>query len=335
MSTNFTLDLNQNELRFGTVADGQIVDLNANIKLSSAQGAMPVSGVIEGSFIGDIKGDTAPPITIPHKKNNPAGFHIMVVGTGGTGGYLVRDLSRFIYALKEKGDSRQFSITLIDGDVVEQKNVLRQNFTPRDVGKHKAEVLARRHANAFGIEINCVNEMATYALLNGLHDSSYSSNVPIQNIVIGCVDNHEARRAIFQYSQSKNNVYWLDSGNEKKSGQVVLGYGRTNVNSYNRWYTPERNTTYNMPNVIDLYPEIADPKEDEVPVEKSSCAEAAMVETQTIQVNITAANVVFNFVSQILMEQPITINSVEFNTKNLTNVAHLTEGYLAKIYGGK
>ena len=43
-------------------------------------------------------------------------------------------------------------ILVCDGDVVEEKNLIRQNFVEQDVGRNKAQVLAERYSAAFGIE---------------------------------------------------------------------------------------------------------------------------------------------------------------------------------------
>jgi len=336
MTTAFTIDLDNNSLSFGTVANGQLTNINGEIKLASESGARPFGGKIEGDFVGDIKAANAIPVTIPHKNENPMGFNIMVVGAGGTGGYLVRDLARFIYALREKGDSRQFSISLIDGDEVEAKNVLRQNFMARDIGKKKSDILAKRYAGAFGIEIQSVSEMADANLLNQLHKYDNVRGQTIQNIVVGCVDNHNARRAMKQYSDSKSNVYWIDSGNETKSGQAVIGYGRfqnrSGYRSSNRYNVPQRNTVFSLPNVVDLYPEIGDESQDVVEETKVSCAESAMIDTQNIFVNMTAAGHVLSYIRQVVMCEPITINAIEFNIKGVTNVKHITEGYLQENY---
>ena len=65
---------------------------------------------------------------------------IVLVGTGGTGGYIVPQLYRLLYAL-----DRPIRVILCDGDLVEEKNLGRQNFIEADLGKNKAMVLAERY----------------------------------------------------------------------------------------------------------------------------------------------------------------------------------------------
>jgi len=327
MTTAFEIDLDSNSLSFGNVANGQITDLNAEIKLRSEMGFEPIGGTIKGSFIGEIKNAKTIPITIPHKTNEAGGFNVIVIGSGGTGGYLIRDLARFIYALREKGDSRIFNIKLVDADTVEEKNVLRQNFTPRDLGKYKAEVMAKRYSNAFGLEIAAVTKMILSSTdLTELFDYNDVAGNPMVNIVLGCVDNNAARRVVEGVVNNNGNLYWIDSGNETKSGQVVCGYGRKPYH-YN-YGTPERNSQYWMPNVANLYPEILNSEEDDIEDSGVSCAERTLVDTQNIFVNMTAAGHVLGYVRQIIMGEAITINKIEFNIKGVTEVQYLTDAYL-------
>ena len=76
---------------------------------------------------------------------------IVLVGTGGTGGYIVPQLYRLLYAL-----DRPIRVILCYGDLVEVKNLGRQNFIEADLGKNKAMVLAERYSNAFGIETSYI-----------------------------------------------------------------------------------------------------------------------------------------------------------------------------------
>ena len=74
-------------------------------------------------------------------------IHIVMLGCGGTGGHIAPHLYRLLYSL-----FRPAKVILCDGDIVEKKNLVRQNFIAADLGKNKAEVLATRYAGAFGME---------------------------------------------------------------------------------------------------------------------------------------------------------------------------------------
>ena len=70
----------------------------------------------------------------------------MVLGAGGTGGYVIPHLYRLGYASSIPPDHRLRRRR--DGT----KNLIRQNFVEQDIGRNKAQVLAERYAAAFGIE---------------------------------------------------------------------------------------------------------------------------------------------------------------------------------------
>ena len=217
-------------------------------------------------------------------------FTIVVAGVGGTGGYVVRDLSRFIFSIMKRTSNYNIRLVVIDPDKVEEKNLLRQNFLPSDLGKGKAEVIATRHSRAFGIQIEFIEAKASMDVLRRLADNSYM-------ILVGCVDNHSARRDFHQYMtfmrDAGRTCSWIDSGNERTSGQVVLG------------------DTTRMPVITALYPEILDATKDTK--SEISCAERLMQDEQNIFVNLTAANHVLNFIRTVILNERTLIHGVAFN----------------------
>ena len=68
------------------------------------------------------------------------------------------NLSRFIASLPSNEETlRDHIITIVDGDKVEEKNIIRQNFITQDIGRYKAEIL-KKDISAFGIELNAYTE---------------------------------------------------------------------------------------------------------------------------------------------------------------------------------
>ena len=53
---------------------------------------------------------------------------IVLVGCGGTGGYLVPKLARLLMTLKQFKRETNFFLTVVDPDTVEEANLYRQNF---------------------------------------------------------------------------------------------------------------------------------------------------------------------------------------------------------------
>ena len=61
---------------------------------------------------------------------------IVMIGAGGTGGHTVPHLYRLLHTL-----DRPVEVILVDGDMVEKKNLVRQNFIASDLGKNKRRPL--------------------------------------------------------------------------------------------------------------------------------------------------------------------------------------------------
>lgn len=230
-------------------------------------------------------------------------IEVIVIGAGGTGGYLIRDLCRFLYSAERRVNKLDVSITIYDGDIVEEKNILRQNFLPQDIGQNKAEVLANRHSRAFGINVNYVPSMFKA-------DNPWSRNMQEmltdnrKRIFIGCVDNNAARREIAStitdiYNTNrygvKKDCWWIDSGNERKSGQVIVG-------------------SKDLMDVTDLYPEILTATQDSR--ETISCADRMLEDEQNMFVNLTAANLILNYTRKLLLDESLITNGAVFNIDN-------------------
>ena len=113
--------------------------------------------------------------------------HIVMLGCGGTGGHIAPHLYRLLHAL-----FRPSKVILCDGDIVEKKNLVRQNFIASDLGKNKAEVLAMRYSGAFGME-TCFSDRfaeSEQQLKTLLTPNQRNALV----ILIGAVDNNRSRQ---------------------------------------------------------------------------------------------------------------------------------------------
>ena len=335
---NFNFDMTS---RVINISDPQNnLHLSGTIQNEYSDFGVRSNGSLDGYITGDLIGEMPVkevqssmmdvPLFFSHMAVETQAIHIIIVGAGGTGGYIIPNLGRYIASLINKGDSRRFKITLVDGDKVEEKNLVRQNFIMRDLNQPKALVLANRYSAAFGVEIEAVTEMADdrklRSLMNHFNAECDSSGLRnYQTVVIGCVDNNKARREIHRFA-SRQGAYWIDSGNERSSGQVVTGFGgiaRSSFNSENDIWM-DNNNSFNMPFVSDLYPEIMDEAQDHVGDDGLSCAERATAEEQNIFVNMTAAVHITNFARQIIAREPMPIYAVEFNIKGVNTVHYNT-----------
>ncbi|MEK1828822.1 ThiF family adenylyltransferase [Priestia megaterium] len=80
-------------------------------------------------------------------------FDIVQVGAGGNGGYITQRLSKLLSSLTRNNTLDIFSYTIVDLDRVEEKNLQRQPFLPRDIDKNKAKVLAERYGKSYQLPI--------------------------------------------------------------------------------------------------------------------------------------------------------------------------------------
>jgi len=129
---------------------------------------------------------------------------VIIVGCGGTGGFVADGLARML--------PRDKDLVLIDMDTVEERNLNRQSFTAADVGLFKSEALAKRLAGKYQRPIQ-------YSVL-----PVGAGELP-RGIIVGCLDNGPARQAIADHLH--DGQWWVDSGNGRNFGQVLLGNSTT------------------------------------------------------------------------------------------------------------
>src|SRR5512147_1359193 len=112
---------------------------------------------------------------------------IHLIGCGGSGSWLAPHLARITKLLQ---DVHHLGARLVfwDHDIVEEKNIFRQNFCEAEIGVNKAETLARRFGFAWGIEIIAIpvpfSRDAMYR--NNLGSRYGNSSMPL---FVTCVDN--------------------------------------------------------------------------------------------------------------------------------------------------
>lgn len=201
---------------------------------------------------------------------------IVMLGAGGTGGHIAPHIYRLLYAL-----DRPSRFIICDGDKVEFKNLVRQNFSPADLGENKAKILAERYAAVFGMEAEYlpafVEDLDTLTTL--IHADGWAGEysryptVREQAILIGAVDNDKSRQLCHKAFLKAENLIYIDSGNGEFSGQVVCGVRRNG-------------RTVRKP-VGGVFPELLK-VQDRFPSELS-CAEASLADPQSMAANITAA----------------------------------------------
>lgn len=229
---------------------------------------------------------------------------IVMLGAGGTGGYAAPHIYRLVHTLE-----RPVRFLIADGDIVEEKNLVRQNFTEADLGLNKARVVAERYSGVFGLETSYVPDfIESPEKLEELikpdirRVSEYSSKTVKELVIlIGAVDNNRSRQLCHEVFMKAENLVYIDSGNGEDTGQVVCGIRC-------------RGTTYYKP-VGELYPDMA--QADDLFPSEVSCADASVSAPQTIAANLMAATAVVTMIYNILVVGKSTVQQVTFSTKTV------------------
>lgn len=142
-----------------------------------------------------------------------AAINLVLVGCGGTGSWLAPAVARVGRLLR---DSRGLDVFIhfVDPDLVEEKNVYRQNFSNAEIGESKAFALAFRYGLSWGMPI-----IAHPRRLKDL--KQVPGGYRQTTVFLGCVDRASARQEI--HDSMVEGAWWIDAGNEADNGQVLIG----------------------------------------------------------------------------------------------------------------
>lgn len=243
-----------------------------------------------------------------------------LVGAGGTGSFMAMNLARLVYELKGLGKAA--SIRLVDPDRVEANNIPRSNLCFAEIGRNKAETLAERIARAWGIEVGFVKEGFHPALLQQAKPDEWSGQTSNSNkvtVLVGCVDNHLARRELHEAlrihnkqkyggSSSHPRLWWIDGGNGRDTGQVLIG---------NRLNEKEIYESAQMLPILSLlpapslqHPELLRESENRdstrrVAKDPVNCAERIRLGEQSLNVNQRVAVEMSEMLSELLLTQTL------------------------------
>ena len=194
---------------------------------------------------------------------------IVMLGAGGTGGEVLYALARIAKQLAALGSPDRLQVTLIDGDAVSPSNLGRQRFAECDIGHSKAHVLIQRINLFFDFDWKAVHGYWSRETPHGLHWHEI-------DLLITCVDRAPVRVAIAREgTRCASMGLWMDFGNGRHTGQCVLGH----------LHERSDDTTLHLPNVCDLYPELATLEDADTP----SCSAAEALHQQDLFVNALLA----------------------------------------------
>lgn len=208
---------------------------------------------------------------------------VNVIGAGGTGAQVVTNLARLDVTLRALGHPG-LHVTVYDPDTVSLPNVGRQLFSVSDVGLNKAQCLVTRINRCMGIAWQAEPEKYPEKIKKLVRED-------IANITITCTDNIKSRVFIgeifqvlkkYNYYDNYTPFYWMDFGNTKSTGQVLLGTVYDIKQPQSELYETESKLK-----VITEFVDYKNVKEED---SGPSCSLAEALEKQDLFINSTLAN---------------------------------------------
>lgn len=205
---------------------------------------------------------------LPSEWNSDEPLNVVLVGVGGNGSEVLDSLARMHFGLRAL-EHPGLAVTTYDADDVSLANIGRQRFAPGDVGTNKAIAITNRFNLFFGLNWEAEPYFFEADMLRALD----------ADLLITCVDKAKCRADIGEAAKhgrlnrhSRQRTLWLDVGNDRIDGQAILG----------DLFPRDKE----LPNVFDLYSELATAKED---TSTPSCSLAEAIQFQDLFVNKFAA----------------------------------------------
>ncbi len=260
---------------------------------------------------------------------------IVQVGVGGTGSNLAQQVAQMMSLFGQQG-----YYCLADFDEIERKNLKNQLFVEANVGKKKADILAKRYSAAYNINISSYTEkfVEDVSTLLNLFNVDYQkiegfvSSYTVLPILIGCVDNNYTRKIFHQLFEQVPNLLYLDSGNE--SAVVPSDFPQR---PKEKW-TDEELTAYNesgwtgqvvcglklkgetiLEPVASRFPEILEDDDEIKKPSEMSCEELSSSDPQRLLTNRMAAMAVCTYITELFECGTIS---------NSMSVFHAKKGYM-------
>ncbi|MCK9293168.1 ThiF family adenylyltransferase [archaeon] len=229
---------------------------------------------------------------------------IFQIGCGGTGSWLTPLVSKLVGNVQLNFTNTNIEYTLIDHDIVEQRNIIRQNFNEWDIGKNKALALTSHNIYNFNKLEFIKNKIQKKSLDEILTESIEIDDVLI--FILGCVDSNRTRRIIYNVSKDVNlymkknrqsaNIVYIDSGNLLYNGQIV-----TTVFGLEDY----PNNNHQNINFLKMFPA------KKVEEETKSCA---FFGDQSQAINSLAATLMYCCFQKILINSEIPPSLITFNS---------------------
>jgi len=271
---------------------------------------------------------------------------VVIVGVGGTGSWLAPHVARLACVLQARG--KKIRLIFIDPDVVEEKNIYRQNFCDADLAQdaplHKASSLSFRLGLALGVNASAICEEFDPYMLDGYPHRIYGHDRSTERItiVVSCVDNAAARKSVFKVLEANRPYeapsFWvLDCGNfpanaGDECGQVYLGSAATpEALEYAFGIT---NRCLALPSPALQAPDLLIARPEELAQSPLSCAEITRVNEQGLMINPLIASWAASYLFAMLVTGDLRLMGTSINlTRGKVDSDYITPEQVAKVIG--
>jgi PRTRC genetic system ThiF family protein len=250
---------------------------------------------------------------------------VNLIGCGGTGSQMLAKLGQIDHALRAgglgMGAHPGLFVRVFDGDKVEPVNIGRQGFFPAEVGVNKAIALVSRVNRAFGTAWQAIPFNYDASLMvdlarakTGFHERG---DIRYSNITITCVDTAKARIQIGKMLRrggvggQGRRYYWLDLGNARHTGQVILG-------TVNDIPQPEKSkqSVKRLPTILKMFPNLK--KYDTEEIQGGACSLAESLQNQDLCVNSMMAEWGKKILWNLFKQMRISSHGVFVNLESMT-----------------
>lgn len=223
---------------------------------------------------------------------------VNLIGAGGTGSQFLTALARTNHALIELHHPG-LMVRVFDDDKVEPANLGRQLFSTAELGLYKAVALVNRINLFFGTNWKAITERYNRETIQA------DPELRMAEFTISCVDTVPARFEIAELlmeigkkvSHSRNRpLYWMDFGNSKDTGQVVLA----TLTSIKQPESKKFDVADRLPLVTEEFGELL--RQSETTDNTPSCSLADALGKQDLFINSALANLGASLLWQMFRE---------------------------------
>lgn len=263
--------------------------------------------------------------------------YIIQIGTGGTGGYVTQMIAQMMAIFNING-----FYLISDPDIIEEKNLKNQLFVKRDIGKKKADVLAKRYSSAYNLPIASYSESYIESI-EDIKSLFYNNHIDIGNsvnnrslflpVIIGCVDNGYTRKIINDFFEWTGRCLYIDAGND--SAKVPSDFNRR---AMSEWTEQEKSDYENsgwtgqvvcglkmnhqtlLAPPAEVFPNII--SGDDIAPSELACSDIVVNDPQRLLTNRMAAMSVATYLNELFQSGTIS-NHITF--------FHAKQGYMKSV----